>query len=66
LVFQTIKGSLDLLGREGGDAAALRARVTSKGGTTQAAMDVFKKNNFEKIFKAALSSAKKRAKELSK
>ena len=48
------------------DAATLRARVTSKGGTTQAAMDVFKKKDFEKVFKTALSAAKRRAKELSK
>ncbi len=66
LVRQTIKGSLDLLDGQNEDAAVLRARVTSKGGTTQAAMDVFKENNFEKIFKTALDAAKKRAKELSK
>ena len=66
LVAQTIKGSLGLLDSQGGDAAAMRARVTSKGGTTQAAMDVFAKNNFEKTFKTALGAAKKRAKELSK
>ena len=66
LVLQTIKGSLDLLGRQKEDAAALRARVTSKGGTTQAAMDVFKKYDLDKVFKMALNAARKRAKELSK
>jgi len=65
LVLQTIRGSLDLLDHQKEDAAVLRARVTSKGGTTQAAMDVFKKNNTEKIFKDALKAAKKRARELS-
>ena len=66
LVLQTIKGSLDLLDSQGGDAAAMRARVTSKGGTTQAAMDVFTKHDFKKVFKEALMAAKKRARKLSK
>jgi pyrroline-5-carboxylate reductase len=66
LVRQTIKGSLDLFEHQKEEAGVLRERVTSKGGTTQAAMDVFKKHNVEKIFQAALKAAKKRAKELSK
>lgn len=66
LVRQTIKGSLNLLDAQKEDAAVLRARVTSKGGTTQAAMDVFTQNQTEKIFRDALKAAKKRAKELSK
>lgn len=66
LVLQTIKGSLNLLNEQKEDAGVLRARVTSKGGTTQAAMDVFKKYDLDKVFKAALNAAKKRARELSK
>ncbi len=66
LVLQTIKGSFDLLVRQKEDAAVLRARVTSKGGTTQAAMDVFRKKKFDQVFKTALNAAKRRAKELSK
>jgi len=66
LVRQTIKGGLDLLDGQKEDASTLRARVTSKGGTTQAAMDVFKKRGLDNIFKAALSAAKKRARELSR
>jgi len=66
LVLQTVKGSLELLECQNEEAGDLRAKVTSKGGTTQAAMDVFKKERFEKIFKKAVSAAKKRAKELSK
>jgi len=65
LVLQTIQGSLDLLEQEKKDAGQLRAKVTSKGGTTQAAIDVFQQNKSEKVFKSALSAAKKRAKELS-
>ena len=49
------------------DAATLRAKVTSKGGTTQAAMDVFfKSNTFDQVNERALIAAKKRAKELAK
>jgi pyrroline-5-carboxylate reductase len=66
LIAQTLKGSLALLQRSNEDAGALRARVTSKGGTTQAAMDVFLKNKFGEIFKQALQAAAKRAGELSK
>jgi len=66
LVAQTIRGSMDLLEHQKIDAGVLRAKVTSKGGTTQAALDVFQKNKLEKVFKSALSAAKKRAKELSK
>lgn len=66
LVLQTIKGSVDLLENQSKEAGVLRAQVTSKGGTTQAAIDVFTKHKFEKVFKLALSAAKKRSKELSK
>lgn len=66
LVLQTVRGSLDLLEHQNEEAGVLRKRVTSKGGTTQAAMDTFKKHKLEKIFQSALGAAKKRAKELSK
>ena len=66
LVEQTLRGSLDLLTQSNEDAAALRMRVTSKGGTTQAAMDVFMKGGMQKIFNEALKAAEKRAKELAK
>ncbi|MDP8261504.1 MAG: pyrroline-5-carboxylate reductase [Candidatus Kappaea frigidicola] len=48
------------------DAKGLVQRVTSKGGTTEAALSVLKKNKVEKIFAAALQAAIKRSKELSK
>ncbi len=66
LVIDTLRGSLRLLETQKADAATLRAMVTSKGGTTQAAMDVFFANNVEKIFKDAIIAARKRAKELSR
>lgn len=66
LIEQTLKGSLALLEQGRESAETLRARVTSKGGTTQAAMDVFMKNDMERIFKLALTAAKKRAGDLSR
>ena len=66
LVMQTLKGSARLLERSGEGADVLRARVTSKGGTTQAALAVFEKNKTGKIIAQALATAGKRAKELSK
>ena len=66
LVVQTLKGSLNLFENSKEAAGALRAKVTSKGGTTQAALEVLTKNKIDKIFKTALGAAKKRAKELSR
>ncbi len=43
----------------------LRKMVTSKGGTTEAALKVFKKKGFEIIVKEAIVKAAKRSKELS-
>ncbi len=64
LVYGTLVGSSHLLLKAGFAASDLRARVTSKGGTTQAAMDVFFKGKFDQLMKKALLAAKKRAKEL--
>ena len=66
LVLQTLKGSLNLLENSNEDASVLRERVTSKGGTTQAALNVFSKHKFQETFTQALKAAKKRAGELSK
>ena len=66
LVRQTLRGSLNLLEKSGEEARVLRQKVTSKGGTTEAALEVLLKNNIEKIFTEALLAAKKRAGELSK
>src|SRR3989338_1602263 len=79
LVYQTLTGSVHLLVGGGPcarphmdgpcvrppmDAATLRAKVTSKGGTTQAAMDVFTQSKFGTIFKQAITAAKKKARKL--
>ena len=66
LVYKTLIGSAHLLEKSQFEAAELRVKVTSKGGTTQAALDVFAKRKFEQLMKEALSAAKKRAKELAK
>jgi pyrroline-5-carboxylate reductase len=64
LVWATLIGSAHLV--RNFDARELRERVTSKGGTTEAAMKVFEENNFGKIMKDALTAAKNRAKDLAK
>ena len=66
LVAQTLKGSARLLEQSGEGADVLRGRVTSKGGTTQAALAIFEKHKTEKILQEALAAARKRAKALSK
>lgn len=66
LVYRTLIGSAHLLEKSQDDAATLRAKVTSKGGTTQAATDVFMSRKIEKIFADALMAACHRAKELAK
>jgi pyrroline-5-carboxylate reductase len=67
LVLKTLLGSAHLLAQSPFDAAQLRAKVTSKGGTTEAAMKVFFKGNaFGKLMKDALVAAEKQAKELAK
>ena len=65
LVKSTLSGSIHLLEKQKQEAEVLRAKVTSKGGTTQAAIDVFMKNKIEEIFKQALRAAKRRAGKLS-
>lgn len=66
LVKETLRGSVDLYLSQDEEAGVLRQRVTSKGGTTQAALDEFFKADTETIFVKALQAAKKRAGELAK
>ncbi len=61
LVYKTLLGSAHLLKTSEFDAGELRAKVTSKGGTTQAALDVFSKGKFEQLMHKALLAAQKRA-----
>lgn len=66
LVYKTLLGSAHLLEQSQFNAGELRTKVTSKGGTTQAALDIFAKRKFDQLMKDALTAAKKRAKELAK
>lgn len=66
LVHKTVRGSAEFLKDSLSDVAGLRAKVTSKGGTTQAAMDIFSKGKFDQLIYKALLAAKKRSKELAK
>ena len=62
LVEKTFSASA-LLARTG-DYSTLVKKVASKGGTTEAALKVFRKRNFDKIVSEAVRAAYKRAKEL--
>jgi pyrroline-5-carboxylate reductase len=64
LVLQTMIGAAHLLEKSDKPAAELRKNVTSKGGTTEKALEVFMKNNFVGIVEKAVKAACDRAKEL--
>jgi pyrroline-5-carboxylate reductase len=64
LAIQTLFGSGRMARDSDGDLARLRAEVTSKGGTTEAALRVFDAANLRGIVAAALQAATKRAGEL--
>lgn len=66
LAIQTALGSAKLAVASKEAPAVLRQRVTSKKGTTDAALKVLFKKQFPKIFHEALKKAVKRAKELSR
>ncbi|MBI2444682.1 MAG: pyrroline-5-carboxylate reductase [Candidatus Magasanikbacteria bacterium] len=63
---QTLIGSAAVLQKYPDAPAAWRARVTSRGGTTAAAMGILQKKKFDKIFSQALATARQRGVELSK
>ena len=65
LVKETIKGSLKLLEETQIDAKILRKNVTSKNGTTEAALKTLKKQNFQKAIMDAVASAHNRSQEIS-
>ncbi len=66
LVQQTLIGATALWKHSGEAPATLREQVTSKGGTTAAAMEFFEKNKVGKHFEGGIQRAYKRAKELGK
>lgn len=66
MVRSMLAGSADLLEREKGESAAtLRAAVTSKGGTTAAAIDVLDQANVMAVLSNAIKAATERGRSLS-
>ncbi|MCX5658722.1 MAG: pyrroline-5-carboxylate reductase [Planctomycetota bacterium] len=64
LVRQTILGSAMLLAESSDSAAELRRKVTSPGGTTEAAIKHFDGNKSTEVIVNAIKAAEKRSKEL--
>ncbi len=64
MVAQTMLGAAQLLAQSGQSAAILRQNVTSKGGTTEAALKVFESAEFRGLAAKAVRAAYERAKEL--
>lgn len=66
LSLQTVKGAIALLESSQEDPAVLRERVTSKGGTTAAALSSLDQDQFIAILEKALKAAKDRGAEMSR
>lgn len=66
LVVKTALGSARLISELGSDPEEMREKVTSKGGTTEAAFKVFKKAKTDGIIKTAVKAAADKSKKLSK
>jgi pyrroline-5-carboxylate reductase len=64
LVYQTAFGAGRVLADSQEDPDALVSRVASKGGTTEAALGVFRKKGFGKIVNEAIRAAARRSREL--
>lgn len=64
LVRQTLLGSAQLLAQGDDSPQQLRLNVTSPGGTTAAALEVFKEKELEQIFAEAIEAATQRSREL--
>lgn len=66
LVRQTLKGAGLLLSQSHEEPKTLRQRVTSPGGTTEAALKVFEQSGIKAAIKKAIGRAQRRAQELAK
>jgi len=64
LALHTASGASAMALQSDIDVAGLRQRVTSKGGTTQAALDILRAGGFEELVDAAITAATRRGKEL--
>ena len=65
-VAQTVRGAWALYEQAQTSPEVLRAQVTSKRGTTEAAIKSFRKNKFDSVIKKGIKAAYVRAKELSR
>lgn len=61
----TCFGAGAMLASSPGEAAELRRRVTSPGGTTQAAMELLEREDFRELMTRAAEAARRRSRELS-
>jgi pyrroline-5-carboxylate reductase len=66
LAVATAQGAAELAVQSGEAPKALRAKVTSQGGTTEAAFKVFERKGLGKILREGIRAAARRAKELSR
>ncbi|HET9045827.1 MAG TPA: pyrroline-5-carboxylate reductase dimerization domain-containing protein, partial [Casimicrobiaceae bacterium] len=64
LAYATVAGGIALAQKSNADPAALRAQVTSKGGTTARAIEALDRQGVKAAFVAAIRAAALRAKEL--
>ena len=64
LSVETALGSARMLKESGEQAATLRARVTSPGGTTEKALEVFREEGLEALLRRALTACRQRSVEL--
>ena len=62
LAYATLEGATQLAHNSDEHAGALRERVTSKGGTTAAALDVMKQHGWHEILEKAIDAASQRGK----
>jgi pyrroline-5-carboxylate reductase len=65
LAVQTLAGAAQMLAESAEPAAVLRQRVTSPGGTTQAALESFEAGGFRALVASAIAAATRRGRELS-
>ena len=65
LAVQTLAGAAQMLAESDEPAAVLRQRVTSPGGTTQAALDSFEAGGFRALVAGAIAAASQRGRDLS-
>jgi pyrroline-5-carboxylate reductase len=64
LANQTIVGAARMLGERGADPESLRRSVTSRGGTTEAALGVFERSDLMGVVERAIRAARDRGVEL--